>query len=63
MVVSLEISVHFLAKPNSEWLLQDTQCYTQAMATRPAWYIYGTSTERSWPTPSSVRSCGIRLDE
>ena len=27
MVVSLEISVHFLQKTSSEWLLQDTQCY------------------------------------
>lgn len=27
MVVSLEISVHFLEKTTSEWLLQDTQCY------------------------------------
>lgn len=27
MVVSLEISVHFLQKTQSEWLLQDTQCY------------------------------------
>jgi len=27
MVVSLEITVHFLQKTQSEWLLQDTQCY------------------------------------